>query len=125
SHEGGRVAIVVGTERSGLTNEQVSLCNWICHIPANPEYSPLNVAPALQLAAYELRYSWLSAQQPDRPAHAGREQEPASGAAVEALLVHWEEAMIRIGFLDPDHPKKLMPRLRHLFAKAALTREEA
>ena len=124
-HEGGRVAIVVGTERSGLTNEQVSLCNWICHIPANPDYSSLNVAQALQLAAYELRYSLLN-ERPDLLAPAPRQkQEPASGAAVEALLVHWEQAMISIGFLDPDHPKKLMPRMRHLFAKAALTREEA
>lgn len=123
-HEGGRVAIVVGTERSGLTNEQVSLCNWICHIPANPDYSSLNVAQALQLAAYELRYSLLRAR-PELLVPSSRQTgEPAAGAAVDALLTHWEQAMIAIGFLDPAHPKKLMPRMRHLFAKAALTREE-
>src|SRR5690606_29576499 len=106
-HEGGQVAIVVGTERSGLTNEQVSLCNRICHIPANPDYSSLNVAQALQLAAYELRYSLLSAQPEALGLPPRQVAEPASGEAVEALLTHWQEAMVVIGFLDPDHPKKL------------------
>src|SRR5690606_1796003 len=51
----GKVAIVLGTERAGLTNDDIALCHRLCHIPANPEYSSLNVAQALQLAAWELR----------------------------------------------------------------------
>ncbi|OVZ55874.1 RNA methyltransferase [Pigmentiphaga sp. NML080357] len=120
-HAGAQAAVVLGTERSGLTNEQVALCHRICHIPANPEYSSLNVAQALQLAAYELRYALLGAEQ---LAVAGPRAEPASGEAVEALLAHWEEALIAVGYLDPRHPKKLMPRMRHLFARAGLSREE-
>src|SRR5690606_22491662 len=58
---GSRIAIVLGTERSGLTNEDLALCQRTCHIPANPEYSSLNVAQALQLAAWELRYALASA----------------------------------------------------------------
>ncbi len=118
---GAHAAVVLGTERSGLTNEQVALCHRICHIPANPEYSSLNVAQALQLAAYELRYALLGAQQLAVP---GPRAEPAPGEAVEALLAHWEEALIAVGYLDPRHPKKLMPRMRYLFARAGLTREE-
>lgn len=122
----GRVAIVLGTERSGLTNEHVALCHRICHIPANPDYTSLNVAQALQLAAYEMRYALVGPVLP-APTAAGALRvrgEPASGEAVAALLVHWEEALTAVGFLDPKHPKKLMPRMRHLFARAQLSREE-
>ncbi len=118
-----QAAVVLGTERSGLTNGQVALCHRLCHIPANPEYSSLNVAQALQLAAYELRYALLDAA---ALAPAGRPAgpEPAPGAVVEALLTHWEQALVAVGYLDPRHPKKLMPRMRHLFSRAGLSREE-
>ena len=121
-------AIVLGTEKSGLTNAQIALCHRICHIPANPQYSSLNVAQALQLAAWELRYALLidqgaallpvsTAQEPSRGA------EPASSEAVQAFLAHWESALVEVRFLDPVHPK-LMPRMRHLFSRAGLTRDE-
>ncbi|WP_156395125.1 RNA methyltransferase [Achromobacter sp. Root565] len=125
----GVAAIVLGTERAGLTNAQIALCHRICHIPANPEYSSLNVAQALQLAAWELRYALLAdqgaellprsaAQEPSRGA------EPASSEAVQAFLAHWEEALVGVQFLDPAHPKKLMPRMRHLYSRLSLTRDE-
>jgi tRNA/rRNA methyltransferase len=129
SHGAGEVAIVLGTERAGLTNEQIAACHRICHIPANPEYSSLNVAQALQLAAWELRYALLAASGadllPPSPALAANPgAEPASSAAVQAFLAHWEEALIGVKFLDPLHPKKLMPRMRHLFSRSGLTRDE-
>lgn len=125
----GCVAIVLGTERAGLTNTQIGLCHRICHIPANLEYSSLNVAQALQLAAWELRYALLAdrgaALLPASTAQtATRGAEPAAGEAVQAFLAHWEEALAGIRFLDPAHPKKLLPRMRHLFSRAALTRDE-
>ncbi len=103
--------IVLGTERAGLTNAQIALCHRICHIPANPEYSSLNVAQALQLAAWELRYALLvdegaallpasTAQEPSRGA------EPASSEAVQAFLAHWEEALIGVQFLVPGAPQE-------------------
>lgn len=118
---GGRVAVVFGTERSGLKNEHVALCHRICHIPANPEYTSLNVSQAMQLAAYELRYALMG---PEVLAGPVEKAEPASGEAVAALLVHWEQALIAVKYLDPKHPKKLMPRMRHLFARAELSRDE-
>lgn len=124
----GRVAIVLGTERSGLTNEEIGLCQRVCHIPANPDYSSLNVAQALQLAAWELRYALLmQAGTPLVPATEGRPDpgaEPASGAKVQALMEHWEEALVWVKFLDPAHPKKLVPRMRHLLGRSALTNDE-
>lgn len=128
-HPGARVAIVVGTERSGLTNQDIALCQRICHIPANPEYSSLNVAQAMQLAAWEMRYALVSGQ--DAPLVPRTEKqavpagfEPATNEKVQALLAHWEEAMISIDFLDPAHPKKLMPRMRHLFTRNGLSNDE-
>src|SRR5690606_26193198 len=128
-HPGCRVAIVVGTERSGLTNQDIALCQRICHIPANPEYSSLNVAQALQLAAWELRYALISGQDQslvpstDKQAVAPGSL-PASNDKVQAFMAHWEQALIAIGFLDPQHPKKLIPRMRHLFTRNQLSQDE-
>lgn len=124
----GRVAIVLGTERAGLTNEDIALCHRVCHIPANPQYSSLNVAQALQLAAWELRYALLTASDaPLIPVTEGKPDpgsQPADSARVQALMEHWAEALVWVKFLDPQHPKKLMPRMRHLFARNALTNDE-
>ncbi len=124
--EDSRVAVVFGTERSGLTNEQIGSCHWVCHIPANPQYSSLNVAQAMQVVAWEMRYALLAALTqddvayvPPRPGPA-----PAPGNQVQAFLAHWEEALTAVGFLDPEHPKKLMVRMRHLFTRAQMSREE-
>lgn len=116
-----QMAIILGPERIGLDNAQISLCHRICHIPANPAYSSLNVAQALQLAAWELRYAYqrLSPAQLNNDA-----TEYASQEKVEALIQHWEQALIHIGFLNPAHPKKLMPRMRHWFNRSQLTQEE-
>jgi len=122
-HAEGCVAIVLGTERAGLTNAHIELCQRICHIPANPTYSSLNVSQALQLAAWELRYALLEAPSPVLPKRAAGAQ-PASSESVQALLTHLEQALIGIRFLDPQHPKKLMPRLRHLYGRAGLSRDE-
>ena len=127
SHDA-RVAVVLGTERSGLTNEDIALCQRICHIPANPEYSSLNVAQALQLAAWELRYALATAAQlPLMPSTEGRPDtghEPATNEKIHAFMAHWEQAIVDVGFLDPEHPKKLMPRMRHMFTRNALTHDE-
>jgi len=120
------VAVVLGTERAGLTNEHIALCHRICHIPANPAYSSLNVAQALQLAAWEMRYALREAPPRADGAEAPRRSgdRPATGEQVQALVEHWERALVAVGFLDPQHPKKLMPRMRHLLARSALSRDE-
>lgn len=125
---GGTVAIVLGTERSGLTNEDIALCQRVCHIPANPEYSSLNVAQALQLCAWEMRYALArSAGMALLPTTEGKPDagsEPAPGEKVQALMTHWEQAITEVGFLDPAHPKKLVPRMRHMFGRNSLSVDE-
>ncbi|MDN7427842.1 RNA methyltransferase [Burkholderia sp. AU16741] len=120
----GDVALVFGNERTGLANEHVEQCSALAHIPANPAYSSLNLAQAVQVLAYELRVAFLEqasepAAQP--PAEAGT---LAQSDEIERMYVHLENALIALDFLDPRNPKKLMPRLRRLFARTGLEREE-
>lgn len=131
-HNEGHIAVVLGTERSGLTNEDIAHCQRICHIPANPEYSSLNVAQALQLAAWELRYALgnldgKAATPADNSAPVASSDEGnalASNEKVQAFLAHWQEALIEIQFLNLAYPKKLIPRMQHLFSRSALTNDE-
>lgn len=115
------VAIVLGTERVGLSNEEVACCQRLCHIPANPAYASLNVAQALQLAAWELRYHFLHHTLPSTPPDSPL---PAPQAQVAALITHWEQALLHLGFLNPEHPKKLMPRMQQWFYRSQLSPAE-
>ncbi|MHA3903473.1 RNA methyltransferase [Castellaniella sp. WN] len=123
-----RVAIVLGTERTGLSNEDITLCQRVCHIPANPAYSSLNVSQALQLAAWEMRYALLlqagAARLPDTHARHDPGSDPASGERVQAMLDHFEQALVAVGFLDPRHPKKLVPRMRQMWTRNRLSADE-
>ncbi len=113
------VALVFGTEMSGLSNAELDQCQLLATIPANPEYSSLNLAAAVQILAYELRQTVVT------PAPAvGGDFPLASHDEVEGLYRHLEQTLVRIGFLNPAMPKRLMPRLRRLFARARLEKEE-
>lgn len=127
---GGDIAFVFGNERTGLSNEHVERCSALAHIPANPAYSSLNLAQAVQVLAYELRIAYLINEQANEQAaeDSGLADEAAGGRApsedIERMYVHLENALIALRFLDPANPKKLMSRLRRLFARAGLEREE-
>lgn len=119
------VAIVFGNETSGLTNEQVRRCQLLAHIPANEGYSSLNLAAAVQVFAYELRMALLNRADLAAITQPGGVLDvPARLDEVEGLLQHCETALAEIGFYDPANPKRLMPRLRRLFSRARLEREE-
>ena len=128
AHTDGRIAIVLGTERTGLSNDDITLCQRVCHIPANPAYSSLNVSQALQLAAWEMRYALLplagAARLPDTQARHDPGTDPASSERVQAMLDHFEQAMLAVGFLDPQHPKKLVPRVRQMWTRNRLSADE-
>ena len=121
----GPVAVVFGPEHSGLTNEHLARCNELVHIPANPDYSSLNLAMAVQVVGYEL----LMAHPEIATWRAGLGEEPrdaplATADELEALHVHLEDLMRRTGFLNPDHPRQLKLRLRRLFNRARLDQTE-
>jgi len=115
----GRVALVFGNETFGLTNEELGRCQMLCAIPANPQYASLNLAAAVQVACYEI----ASVARFHSPA-ASAVKEAAAIGDIEALYVHWEASMVASGFLDPEEPKRLMERIRRLFGRARLEREE-
>lgn len=115
----GDVAFVFGGEMSGLSNEELILCGKLVHIPADPECSSLNLAQAVQVAAYEVRVAATGGSVPG--AHLFP---PAPHEDVERFFEHLERALVRIEFLDPAQPKRLMERLRRLFVRARLEQEE-
>ena len=103
---------------SGLSNDEIIKCQMLVHIPANPDYSSLNLAAAVQIMCYELRLALenLALQQ--------SVFEAASFEEIEMFYRHLEDIMVTTGFLNPHYPKRLMERLRRLFARARLEKEE-
>ena len=119
-----RVALLFGPERTGLDNHHLSLCTHRVWLDANPLYPSLNLAQAMMVCAFTLRES-LASDLEASPSDSNTEQvDYADPAAVAAMLEHWREGLEAIGYLDPANPKKLMPRLQALFARARLHKEE-
>jgi len=118
------VALVFGTEMSGLSNAELNLCQLLAMIPTNPDFSSLNVAAAVQVVCYELRMAVLESlsEQPS-PLSVG-DHPLATSDDVEGFYTHLEDTLIKIGFLNPDEPKKLMQRVRRIYARARLEKEE-
>lgn len=117
--QGAPVALVFGNETFGLTNEELLACQRLACIPANPAYTSLNLAAAVQVATYELAQAARAFAVSQAPA-----REAATGAEVEALHAHLMDALVGSGFHDPQRPRRLAERLRRLFARAGLEREE-
>lgn len=120
-NSGQKVAFLFGTERTGLENEDFDHCTHRVWIDANPEYSSLNLAQAVMVCAYEARKALVT---PANPNNSTTMPERASQEAINAAMEHWREGLEAIGYLDPAHPKKLMPRFRALFDRAGLQMEE-
>jgi tRNA/rRNA methyltransferase len=116
---GGPVALVFGNETFGLTGEEVGKCRLLATIPADSRYPSLNLGAAVQVFCYELR----QAVQGDRAPRA-KQPPPVPHEDVERFLAYLERTMIETGFLDPKHPKRLLPRLRRLFSRAQLEKDE-
>jgi tRNA/rRNA methyltransferase len=115
----GDVAFIFGNETAGLTNEEMFACQFLVHIPANPDFSSLNLAQAVQVVAYELRMVCETAI----PAH--RTQRLATVEDMEGMYAHLEQAAISSGFHVPGSGTRLPERLRRLFSRVpALEREE-
>jgi tRNA (cytidine32/uridine32-2'-O)-methyltransferase len=118
----GEVAIVFGCEHSGLSNAELDHCHYLVHIPSNPEYRSLNLAAAVQVMAYEVRVAFLTSL--TSLANVPSDAPLASTDKVEGFFAHLEQALVEIGFLDPDNPRLLMRRLRRLFLRARLDSQE-
>jgi tRNA (cytidine32/uridine32-2'-O)-methyltransferase len=120
-----QVAVVFGREDRGLTNEELHKCHFHVHIPANPEYSSLNVAAALQVIAYEVRMSALAAEQGGTPVHFDDWDQPLAPLQdVEMYFAHLEETLTSLSFLTADNPRQTVTRLRRLYNRVRLDQME-
>lgn len=118
-----QIALVFGTEMSGLSNAELDCCQLLAMIPANPEYSSLNLAMAVQVMCYEMRMQALETAQSNNDEASGTVG-LANNEDLERFYSHLEETLIHIGYLNPAAPKKLFERLRRLYARARLEKEE-
>jgi tRNA/rRNA methyltransferase len=121
---GGDVALVFGNETAGLSNAEVQRCQRTVFIPANPEYTSLNLGSAVQLLCYELRLAAFDGCPPVVTKAIPFSSPLATNDDIERFYAHLERVMIATEFLDPQHPKRLLPKLRRLFGRAELERDE-
>ncbi|BCK63734.1 tRNA (cytidine/uridine-2'-O-)-methyltransferase TrmJ [Aeromonas caviae] len=109
------VALVFGRERTGLTNDELQKCHYHVAIAANPEYSSLNLAMAVQTLCYEVRMYWLQQEQVGETDMA---VDYPSAEQLEGFYQHLEQTLLKTGFIADDHPGQVMSKLRRLFNRA-------
>jgi len=119
------MAFLFGSERFGMRNEDVYRCHAALSIPTNPGFGSLNLGSAVQVIAYDWRLALggFAAQEVPQPAAPGTDNW-ADAAQVAGMLAHLEQALVAVDFLNPDAPKKLMPRLNQMFNRMQVTQEE-
>ncbi|OBT17247.1 tRNA (cytosine(32)/uridine(32)-2'-O)-methyltransferase TrmJ [Vibrio sp. UCD-FRSSP16_10] len=110
------VALVFGRERTGLTNEELQLCQYHVAIPANPEYSSLNLAMAVQTLCYEIRMAFLESDKAQYPQEDAVEYSRHN--ELEMFYQHLENVLIDTQFIEQDKPNQVMNKLRRLFSRA-------
>lgn len=147
----GKVALVFGRERTGLTNEELAFCHQLVHIPSNPDYSSLNLAAAVQIISYECRVAYLDSLKTDGQSASAQanvaekqtadvvsveestseaidesalDEELVSAKDMEGYYAQLEKLMIETDFLNPDNPRYLMRRMRRLYGRVQVTRSE-
>ena len=123
---GGEVALLFGRERTGLDNAELQLCHAAVHIPANPAYSSLNLAAAVQVLAYELRLALLAPApgSEDGNGDVGQGEPPATRVQLEGLFAQLADTLDAIDFHKGRAPESAMRKLRRLFLRAGLNERE-
>lgn len=120
----GEVALLFGTESTGLNNEELNAAHLHVHIPANPEYSSLNLSQAVQLLCYELRVMLLEMQGHVDIKKEKRDAPLASREKLFGFYQHLEQFLQAIQFLNPNQPRRLMARFKRLYARAELDEQD-
>lgn len=122
ARQGAKVALVFGRENSGLSNQELELCNAMIQIPTNPDYSSLNLASAVQILCYELRKALINDDEEKQ--QSGETVALATNEQMNMLYEHLQAFMTEIGFFDPEKPRLLMRRLKRLFNRAQIDENE-
>jgi len=126
---GAEVALVFGREYAGLTNEELQRCHFHVHIPADPDFSSLNLATAVQVLTYEVLIAWLAAEglptkMAKRETPSMLNTQPVTMDELEKFYGQLEATLVDIGFLDPLKPRHLMTRLRRLYGRSGISKLE-
>jgi tRNA (cytidine32/uridine32-2'-O)-methyltransferase len=116
-----KVAIVFGREHSGLTNDELQMCNYMVSIPTNPDFSSLNVASAVQVMCYEIYKTLDEGQAVEGPV---LDEPTATSFDLEGYFNHLETVLLKIGYLNAAKPGQLLQRLRRLYQRADLSKNE-
>lgn len=115
------IAILFGREHAGLTNEELLRSHYHINIPANPDYSSLNLSQAVQVIAYELRMALLT---PSAQVETLSDR-VATADEMEQFYTHLFSILSEIEFLKPNHPtRRLQQRIRRLFNRARVEHME-
>ena len=117
-----QVALVMGRESSGLTNQELDLCQYLVHIPSNPDYNSLNVAMAVQVFAYEIYLQMQTTS--EQNVESDEEVATLTSEQMQNFFVHLEQTLLDIDFLDERRSELLMRRLRQLFYRARPSQDE-
>ncbi|WP_295007568.1 RNA methyltransferase [uncultured Dechloromonas sp.] len=120
----GEVALVFGNETVGLSNEEILHCQAAVTIPTNPDFSSLNLGSAVQVLCYECRMTAFAGQPPAAQVATPFASPAATNDEVEGLYAHLEHVMTETGFFNPEQPGRLLPKLRRLFGRVRLERDE-
>ncbi len=110
------VAMVFGRERTGLTNDELQLCHYHVCVPANPEYSSLNLAMAVQLLSYEVRMAYLALQQSSQSSTL--QEEYPRHQELERFYAHLEQVIMQTEFISAQQPGQVVNKLRRMFTRA-------
>lgn len=113
------VAILFGPERTGLSNTELQRCHYQVAIPANPQYSSLNLSMAVQVICYEIYGELLEASEPDLPARI-----LANDAQMQSFYQHLDQLLDLVNFRKPTSSPELMPKLKRIFNRAQLDEED-
>jgi tRNA/rRNA methyltransferase len=114
--EGNSIALVFGSEKEGLTNEELSLCHLYVRIPSVDAFPSLNLAQAVMVLCYELFQSSTTNQKETGPL--------ASSEDLERMFEHMERTLLAIEFLDAKQPERIMRVLRKIFGRSQMDERE-
>ncbi len=110
------IGLVFGSEKEGLTNEELSLCHLSVKIPSMESFPSLNLAQAVMVVSYELFKNAMEVPK--------KEVQLAQAEQLERMLEHMEKTLLRIGFLDSKNPQRIMRVLRKLFGRSQMDERE-
>ncbi|RMH14001.1 MAG: RNA methyltransferase [Gammaproteobacteria bacterium] len=114
SRRGEHVAVIFGPERVGLSNSALDLCHSLVTIPANPDYTSLNLSMAVQIIVYEI-YQYQYGKSMSDSTTEGCPTSLATARDMDLFYKHLEEVLVQTDFLDPASPKFLLRRCKRMF----------